>query len=53
MGKFKSLVDTPKGLDMFRTNYSIPNDVGVSYCLDSEIEFNKGLETIVIPLVAF
>lgn len=53
MGKFKSLVDTPDGFAMFRTNYSIPDDVGVSYFLDSEIDFSKGLETIVIPLVAF
>ena len=52
-GKFKSLVDTLKGLATFRTNYVIPDDVGVSYCLGSEIEFSKGLETIVVPFVAF
>ena len=51
MGKFKSLVDTR--LVASRKVYGIPDDVGVSYCLDKEVDFRKGLETMIIPLVSF
>ena len=53
MGKFKSFVDTPEGLFWFRRAYGILDNVGVSYCLDLEVDFVKGEGKVVIPLVAF
>ena len=41
MGKFKSMVDTPKRLAKFRTKYNFPDDVEVSYCLESEAILSK------------
>ena len=51
MGKFKSLVDTR--LEAFRRAYGIFDDVRVSYCPDKEVDFRKGIETVIIPLVSF
>ena len=41
MGKFKSMVDTPERLAKFRTKYNFPDDVEVSYCLESEAILSK------------
>lgn len=53
MGRFRSLVDTPKRLVVFRANYEIPDDVRVSYCPDDYVDFRRGIETMIIPLFAF
>ena len=53
MGKFKSFVDMPEGLFWFRRAYGIPDNVGVSYCPDSEVDFVKREAKVVMPLVAF
>ena len=53
MSRFRSLVDTPKRLAIFRANYGIPNDVKVSYCPDDYVDFRRRIETVIIPLFAF
>lgn len=53
MGKFKSMVDTPERLVEFKRPYEIPEDVEVSYCPESEVEFSRGEGRVIIPLVAF
>ena len=35
------MVDTPKRLAKFRTKYNFPDDVEVSYCLESEAILSK------------
>nr|POE84248.1 hypothetical protein CFP56_73121 [Quercus suber] len=52
MGKFKSFVDTLEGLFWFRRAYGIHDNVGVSYCPDSEVDVVKGEGKVVMPLVA-
>lgn len=53
MGKFKSMVDTLERLVEFKRPYEIPEDVEVSYCPESEVEFSRGEGRVIIPLVAF
>ena len=53
MSRFKSMVDTPKRLDVFRATYGIPDDIGVRYIPDADIKVSKKLEIVVIPLMAF
>ena len=53
MGEFKYLVDTLEGLSRFRRAYEILDDVGVSYCPESEVDFVKEEGKMVSPLVAF
>ena len=52
MEKFKSVVGTPKRLVEFRRKYNLPDDVEVSYCLESEAILSRGEGRAVIPLVA-
>ena len=52
MGKFKSMVDTPETLVEFKRVYEILEDVEVSYCFKSEVEFSRGEGRVIIPLVA-
>ena len=51
MGKFKSMVDTSERLAEFRRKYDFPDDVEVSYCLESEAILSRGEGRVVIPLV--
>ena len=55
MGKFKSIVDTHKRLVEFRRKimkYNFPDDVEVSYCLESEEILFRREGRVVILLVA-
>ena len=52
MGKFKSMVDTLERLAEFRRKYNFPDDVEVSYCLESEAILSRGEGRVVIPLVS-
>lgn len=47
------MVDTLESLVEFRRLYEIPNNVGVSYCPESMVDFRRGEGRVVIPLVAF
>ena len=53
MGKFRSMVDTPKRLAEFKRAYNIVEDVEVRYCPEFEVILLRGEERVVIPLVAF
>lgn len=52
MGRYISLVDTPKGLTTYTANYGNLDNIGVCYCLDEEVDFRRGIEMVIIPLVA-
>lgn len=47
------MVDTLEGLVEFRRLYEIPNNMGVSCCPESKVDFRRGEGRVVIPLVAF
>ena len=50
MSRFKSMVDTPKRLDIFRATYGIPNDIGVRYIPDADIKVSKKLKLWLYPI---
>ena len=53
MGRFASLVDTPKGIEAFKTRYNIPPGVTIQHCL---LEYWHALRpegAMVIPIIAF
>lgn len=52
MGRFRSLVGTPKGLTTYRANFGNLDNIRVCYFLDGEVDFRRGIETVIIPLVA-
>ena len=41
MGRFRSLVDPPERLAVFRGNYGIPDKVKVSYCPDDYVDLGE------------
>ena len=41
MGKFKSLVDSPVGMEGFKARYHIPQGVGLEYYLSDQILTNR------------
>ena len=47
------MVDTFERLVEFRRVYEIPENVGLSYCPESEVEFLRGKGRGITPLVAF
>ena len=53
MGKFKSLVDSPAGMEGFRVNYHIPQGVGLEYCSLDQILTKRETRHVVIPMIAF
>ena len=46
------LLNTEASLATFRQNYSIPNDVEVAYCHESEIVLHRGAGTAFFPLMS-
>ena len=46
------LLNTEVSLATFRQNYSIPNDVEVAYCHESEIVLYRGTGTAFFPLMS-
>ena len=53
MGKFKSLVDSPAGIEGFRARYHIPQGVGLEYCFLDQILTKRVTGQVVIPMIAF
>ena len=53
MGKFKSLVDSPAGMEGFRAKYHIPQGVGLEYCSLDQILTKRETRQVVIPMIAF
>ena len=52
MGKFKSLVDSPAGMEGFRARYHISQGVGLEYCPLDQILTNRETGQVVIPMIA-
>ena len=42
MGKFASLVDTPEGIEAFKTRYNIPLGVNIQHCLLGDWQARRG-----------
>ena len=53
MGKFKSLVDSPTGMEGFKAKYHIPQGVGLEYCSSDQILTKREMGQVVIPMIAF
>ena len=53
MGKFKSLVDSPAGMEGFRAKYHISQGVGLEYCFSDQILTKRETGQVVIPMIAF
>ena len=53
MGKFKSLVDSPAGMEGFRAKYHISQGVGLEYCSSDQILTKRETGQVVIPMIAF
>ena len=49
---YSYLLDTPAALATFRSKFSIPNDVDVAYCHESDTEFHRGQGTAFFPLMS-
>ena len=53
MGRFKHLVDFEEGIKNFRTEYSIPPNVGVRYAAQGEWFDDRKTGEVVIPMITF
>ena len=53
MGRFKSLVDSPLKIELFKQKYHIPQEVGLWYCFTEQIVTDKETGEVIIPMIAF
>ena len=53
MGRFASLVDTPKGIEAFKTRYNIPPEVTIKHCLLGDWHALRPKRVLVILKIAF
>ena len=53
MGRFASLVDTPEGIEAFKTQYNISPGVNIWHCLLGEWHALRPKGAVVIPMIAF
>ena len=53
MGKFASLVDTPEGIEAFKTRYNIPFGVNIHHCLLGDWHALRPEGAVVIPMITF
>ena len=53
MGRFASLVDTPKGIESFKARYRIPIGVSIRYCHQGEWHTMRQKGEVVISMIAF
>ena len=53
MGKFASLVDTPEGIEAFKTWYNIPFGVNIHHCLLGDWHALRPEGAVVIPMITF
>ena len=49
---YSYLLDTPAALANFRSKFSIPSDVDVAYCHESDMELHRGQGTAFFPLMS-
>ena len=53
MGRFANLVDTPEGIESFKTRYNVPNRVSIRHCLQGEWHAMRSVGEIVIPMIVY
>ena len=53
MGRFERLVKTPALIESFKKKYHIPQEVLVRHCTTEGVEFDRKVEEVVIPMIAF
>ena len=53
MGRFASLVDTPKGIESFKAWYNISPGVFIGHCLLGEWHALRSERDAVIPMISF
>ena len=53
MGRFERLVQTPALIELFKEKYDIPQEVVVRHCTTARVEFDRKVEEVVIPIIAF
>jgi len=52
MGRFASLVDTPEGIEAFKTRYNIPPGVNIQHCLLGDWNALRPKGAMVIPMIS-
>ena len=53
MGRFKSLIDSPTKIELFKEKYHISQEVGLQYCSPEQIVTHRGEREVIIPIIAF
>ena len=53
MRRFVSLVNTPKGIEAFKTRSNIPPEVTIKHCLLGDWHALRPEGAVVIPMIAF
>ena len=53
MGRFKSLVDSPIAIELFKAKYHIPEGVNLRYCPPGNVLNGRRTGEVVIPVIAF
>ena len=53
MGRFKSLVDSPLKIELFKQKYNIPQEVGLRYCSTERIVTDRETGEVIITIIAF
>ena len=53
MGRFKYLVDLLAGMEGFRAKYHIPPRVVLEYCSPDQVNTDREMGQVVIPMIAF
>ena len=53
MGRFKSLVDSPSKIELFKEKYHKPQELGLRYCSTEQIVSNREVGEVIIHIIAF
>ena len=53
MGRFKYLVDSLALIEIFKDKYHIPQEVSLRYCSPEGLAFDRVVEEVIIPMIAF
>ena len=53
MGRFQRLVKNPALIELFKEKYHIPQEVSIRYCSPEGLAFDREVEEVTIPMIAF
>ena len=53
MGRFQRIVKNPALIELFKEKYHIPQEVLIRYCSIEGLAFDREMEEVIIPIVAF